>query len=181
MTDSFLLQNNTSDSESHILESTAFTRSGRTVSKPTAFTPVLPAAETGSGSGTPRNKKRVYRGGLETALCTKCDRGHSTISNVIVFCDGCNKAWHQWCHDPHISREVVDVPERAWYCTRCAHDREMEGCPLENRIGGDSLGLSMDEVGGLVSPQTHSANLYRRTHISRLCHQPLYDIYYFWR
>jgi hypothetical protein len=76
----------------------------------------------------------------------KCDRGHSTISNVIVFCDGCNRAWHQWCHDPHISREVVDVPERAWFCTRCAHEREMEGCPLEKRIGGDSLALSMDEV-----------------------------------
>lgn len=42
---------------------------------------------------------------------------------------------------------MVDVPEKEWFCFRCAHEREMDGCPIEQRVGNGVLGLSGDEVG----------------------------------
>ncbi|KAL5358009.1 hypothetical protein BJX96DRAFT_145760 [Aspergillus floccosus] len=48
-----------------------------------------------------------------------CQRGHSPLSNAIVFCDECNRAWHQLCHDPPIAAEVVTVQEKEWHCREC--------------------------------------------------------------
>lgn len=116
------------------------TKSGRVTSKPTAYVPSA-ATDVLTSGGRPR---RSYRRGPEHARCAKCARGHSPASNMIVFCDACEGAWHQWCHDPHIARAVIDVPELAWFCGACRRGREVESLSAVERVHG--LRLSMDEV-----------------------------------
>ena len=129
------------------------TKSGRSVNKPAAFTPIVdqkPLADSGSPkihlnfhSSSSRGATRGGRGRRsiqrqpELALCANCSRGHSPESNVIVFCDGCNTPWHQWCHDPHIAREVVEVAEKEWFCSSCAHVKEEERVPMDQRVAGN--------------------------------------------
>lgn len=55
----------------------------------------------------------------EAAVCKNCGRGHSPLSNMIVFCDGCNTPWHQYCHNAPISQEVIRIPEAQWFCGDC--------------------------------------------------------------
>ncbi|KAF2144896.1 uncharacterized protein K452DRAFT_349281 [Aplosporella prunicola CBS 121167] len=93
------------------------TKSGRNVTKPTQFTPVLPSPSTGP------KKKRAQRRAAETTVCKVCQRGHSPASNMIVFCDGCNSGYHQYCHDPPIDREVIQVAEKEWFCSNCMISR----------------------------------------------------------
>ncbi|PGH04068.1 hypothetical protein GX51_03738 [Blastomyces parvus] len=106
---------------------TTQTKSGRQIHRPTVFYPAL--ATTGSGSPTgpdassssqARKRRRVYRKGREVNIvCKRCERGHSPAANVIVFCDDCNRPWHQFCHDPPIEKEVITVKELEWFCIEC--------------------------------------------------------------
>ncbi|KAK7554663.1 hypothetical protein IWX49DRAFT_164296 [Phyllosticta citricarpa] len=96
------------------------TKSGRNVTKPTQFTPVLPSPST-----APR-KKRVTKQPRETSVCKICQRGHSPSSNMIVFCDGCNSGYHQYCHQPPIEKEVIKVAEKEWFCGKCADSRTVK-------------------------------------------------------
>lgn len=43
---------------------------------------------------------------------------------MIVFCDGCNSGYHQYCHQPPIEKEVVQVAEKEWFCGKCADSRK---------------------------------------------------------
>ncbi|EKG20099.1 Zinc finger FYVE/PHD-type protein [Macrophomina phaseolina MS6] len=65
---------------------------------------------------------------------------------MIVFCDGCNIGYHQYCHHPPIDREVVQVAEKEWFCGSCAASKRKqdEALPSLNTLisGGD---LSRDE------------------------------------
>lgn len=90
-----------------------------------------------------KNKSSYRRPPGANALCKNCDRGHSPSSNVIVFCDGCNTPWHQYCHDPPIKGEIVQIEEKEWFCADCMVIRENDG-RLEGRVSGD--GLSLTEV-----------------------------------
>ena len=108
------------------------TRSGRVSQKPVA--PVAPA-ETASPAAKrpkvqsanstpnvvkhPKIKRRVYRGREQFALCDHCERGHGPIGNVIVFCDACNKCWHQNCHDPPIPQSTIADTKADWFCSDC--------------------------------------------------------------
>jgi hypothetical protein len=38
---------------------------------------------------------------------------------MIVFCDECNVAWHQFCHNPPIGKELIEVEEAQWFCAEC--------------------------------------------------------------
>lgn len=115
------------------------TRSGRQTQKPTTYVPpVTPAAsspaikrtQSGSAGGKsnnspasikshPKIKRRVYRGREQFALCEHCLRGHGPVGNVIVFCDACNKCWHQRCHDPIVSQDVIADTKAEWFCSEC--------------------------------------------------------------
>ncbi|KAL2267093.1 hypothetical protein VTJ83DRAFT_4370 [Remersonia thermophila] len=97
------------------------TKSGRQVLKPASYDPAAidaanrrqRAHQNGSGSlKAPRT--------AEQALCRRCSRLHSPASNQIVFCDGCNDAWHQLCHEPRITMEVVRDAAKGWFCAACA-------------------------------------------------------------
>ena len=120
------------------------TRSGRNTQKPTALPNAILASASPSGKLSrhnstvniasnspvsikthPKIKRRVYRGREQFALCEHCLRGHGPPGNVIVFCDACNKCWHQRCHEPQISKQTVSDSKAEWYCSDC--DRILHG------------------------------------------------------
>jgi hypothetical protein len=93
------------------------TKFGRRVLRPSHFVPVM------TSPGTARQGRRGGARRLaDAALCKKCERGNSPNNNVVVFCDGCGAAYHQFCHDPPIARDVVDIPEKEWHCLDCTTD-----------------------------------------------------------
>lgn len=117
------------------------TRSGRQTQKPlnlptktVTASPAPKAASSNSPANVtpssalkshPKIKRRVYRGREQFALCEHCLRGHGPSGNVIVFCDACNKCWHQRCHEPQISRQTVSDSKAEWFCVDC--DRILHG------------------------------------------------------
>lgn len=119
------------------------TRSGRKVQKPpSALNRIDPgrltrdgpmklernASSTASPSAIkshPKIKRRMYRGREQLALCEHCLRGHGPSGNVIVFCDACNKCWHQRCHEPQVPQSTVSDSKAEWYCADC--DRILHG------------------------------------------------------
>ena len=116
--------------------------------EPTASSipPPIPPTTPIRGLAAPRGRRPKHSGTPEFTLCRKCGRDHSPEGNVIVFCDGCNVSWHQWCHDPAIPREVVEVERMSWFCGGCANQREMARCGVGERVGAGELGLSAEEV-----------------------------------
>ncbi|PYH82177.1 hypothetical protein BO82DRAFT_282634, partial [Aspergillus uvarum CBS 121591] len=133
--ESVIRAGDSSSDESDVAPTATQTKSGRQVNRPSLYVPPpsLPAAaketsnslETsdntrGSTAAASRKRKRVQRRAKDVNItCTRCQRGHSPLSNAIVFCDECNGAWHQLCHDPPISVEVVTVQEKEWFCGEC--------------------------------------------------------------
>lgn len=90
------------------------TKSGRKVHKPPQFDPA---------AKTPTRRRGPYRRFLDSRICNICQRGHSPQSNMIVFCDGCNRAYHQLCHDPPIDDLVIAIAESEWFCKDCSSKR----------------------------------------------------------
>ncbi|EXJ56957.1 hypothetical protein A1O7_07301 [Cladophialophora yegresii CBS 114405] len=139
-----------SEESSEEYNPTLHTRSGRQTQKPTPLTKatVTSASPSGkvsrntptvNGSSTstpsskthPKIKRRIYRGREQFALCEHCLRGYGPPGNVIVFCDACNKCWHQRCHEPQISKQTVADSKAEWYCSEC--DRILHGKKKEKK------------------------------------------------
>lgn len=112
------------------------TKSGRSITKPTQF---MPNTKLDSPSTTPRKSKKAIRRTSESAVCMKCLRGSSTASNMIVFCDGCNSPWHQYCHEPPIEREVIEIADAEWFCGSCEAEKEDARLPMDQRVGAGDL------------------------------------------
>jgi hypothetical protein len=121
-----------SSDESEMAPIATKTKSGRQVNRPSLYVPApepkpiakLPTPETPNGTGpngSAKKRKKVYRkNGKElNVTCARCQRGTSPGNNMIVFCDECNGAWHQFCHDPPIAKEVIDIKEAEWFCIEC--------------------------------------------------------------
>ncbi|KAL4933662.1 uncharacterized protein BDV17DRAFT_64840 [Aspergillus undulatus] len=116
-----------SSDESDTAPTATQTKSGRQVNRPSLYvpSPLSPALPTPPGAShkpqqTSNARKRAPRKVKSTnIICVYCQRGHSPASNTIVFCDQCNRAWHQHCHDPPIGNEVVTVKEKEWLCREC--------------------------------------------------------------
>lgn len=63
-------------------------------------------------------------------LCAVCQSGESEPPNEILFCDNCDRAFHQACCSP----PVTEVPEDDWLCKDCDPDVlpvQEEVVPLE--------------------------------------------------
>lgn len=63
-------------------------------------------------------------------LCAVCQSGESEPPNEILFCDNCDRAFHQACCSP----PVTEVPEDDWLCKDCDPDVlpvQKELMPLE--------------------------------------------------
>ena len=109
-----------SDDSTSVTAFPSMTQSGRKVVKPTQFVPEVSAAPPRKRSAQTRRPGRS----VENALCKRCGRGHSPANNMIVFCDGCNIGWHQMCHDPVITEDVVKDETTEWFCVDCAAKRD---------------------------------------------------------
>lgn len=113
------------------------TRSGRQSQKPITIVDSTPRptpvkrpslAKTISSPSVkrhPKIKAKVYRGREQFALCEHCLRSNGPPGNLIVFCDACNKCWHQRCHEPRIAKEVIADTKAEWFCADC--DRILHG------------------------------------------------------
>ena len=129
-------ESNTSDSDISILDDSdeynpqeTMTRSGRNVARPALFVPPTmssPApkkprlsSSTSTSTKIPLIKKKIYRGREQLALCEHCTRGNGPPGNAIVFCDACNKCWHQRCHEPLIPKQLVVNTKAEWFCAEC--------------------------------------------------------------
>ncbi|KAL4965125.1 uncharacterized protein BDV14DRAFT_173214 [Aspergillus stella-maris] len=117
-----------SSDESDFAPTATQTKSGRQVNRPSLYvpSPLSPALPNQGSHATSdkaqesRSRKRAPRKGKTTnIICFYCQRGHSPPSNTIVFCDRCNRAWHQHCHDPPIGKDVVTIAEKEWICREC--------------------------------------------------------------
>jgi hypothetical protein len=129
--DEIKAHDSSSDDESEdMLPSATQTKSGRQVNRPTFFAPspepVPVSRQKSSPSDTPttapaKRRRKVYRkNGKEiNVTCRHCQRGHSPVTNMIVFCDECNDAYHQYCHDPLIKQELIDDKDAEWFCSEC--------------------------------------------------------------
>jgi hypothetical protein len=113
------------------------TKSGRNVNKPVAFVPTIPEP-------TQTVKRRRSTKTILAAQCRTCHRGTDPTNNRIVFCDGCNMAYHQYCHDPPISDEVVTVLEKEWLCGPCERSKQTVIEGTDGLVTAE--GLSIDEV-----------------------------------
>lgn len=107
------------------------------MNKPVAFVPTIPEPSQSV-------KRRKSTKTLLAAKCKTCHRETEPSNNRIVFCDACSTAYHQFCHSPPISNEVVNVLEKEWLCGPCMRSKQ-------NLVeGADSLvaaeALSIDEV-----------------------------------
>ncbi|MCJ1238713.1 hypothetical protein MMC14_006704 [Varicellaria rhodocarpa] len=127
-------------------------------------TPLHPAASTTTTtnnaplSSEQKRKARYRRPPGAAAVCKNCQRGHSPASNVIVFCDGCNKPWHQYCHDPPIRGEMAQIQEKEWFCADCTVLREESG-RLKGRVSGEGMTLVEKRAYLLTLPPSHLVSL----------------------
>jgi hypothetical protein len=124
------------DAENTRLATTS--RSGRAITKPINFVPVIPSPTSGV-----KRKRYWGRRNPELAVCKACLRPHSPASNMIVFCDGCNTPYHRYCHHPPISQDVVDVPDMEWFCADCTV-RPVPDVDVDTFVAGSHL--SEDQV-----------------------------------
>lgn len=123
-------------------------RSGRKIFQANTNTPIIKIDDEDAPSPSrllqpplsvlDRTQKKRRRTPAATAVCKNCGRGHSPLSNVIAFCDGCNTPWHQYCHDPPIESEIVQIEEKEWFCADCTVLRE-EKDRLEGRVAGEGM------------------------------------------
>ncbi|KAF1921076.1 hypothetical protein BDU57DRAFT_509668 [Ampelomyces quisqualis] len=113
------------------------TKSGRSVIKPVAFVPTLPAPSSGL-------RRRKSTKTLLAAKCKTCHRDVDPPNNRIVFCDACSTAYHQYCHAPPIDHDVVTVLEKEWVCAPCRRTRETVVAGADELVAAASL--SVEEV-----------------------------------
>jgi len=164
----------------------AHTSSGRRITQAKTFSPVVidhPASSTKKTTpnilrtDTPPTAKKAKikrRKPGEAAVCINCGRGHSPNSNQIVFCDGCNTPWHQYCHNRPITPTVIQFEEKEWICSECHTTREEKGhiagkvaappgmTPADKRTYLQSL-----EPAELVSLLLHASTLHQDLPIFR--------------
>lgn len=158
------------------------TKSGRQIHRPIVFYPeqnstMPPAVVPNGAQASPRKKRRVQRKGKEiNVTCQHCDRGHSPQSNPIVFCDDCNFGWHQFCHDPPVDAETVEIQESQWFCGECRPVKTASSAVVSRstsqRIGSTSISHgSQISVGGSKFTATE-----KRSYLAGLTHSDLVDL-----
>jgi origin recognition complex subunit 4 len=56
---------------------------------------------------------------IDEEVCSICKKPDSKPPNEILFCDGCDMAFHQRCYD------VPTIPVGDWLCRNCTQDGDM--------------------------------------------------------
>ena len=188
-----------SSDESDITPIATQTKSGRQVHRPSLYVPPpasSPSASNrnsttvsntpdnlaaGAASAAARKRKRAVRKGKEVNIsCIHCQRGHSPLTNTIVFCDWCNRAWHQLCHDPCIDDEVVQVKEKEWLCKVCKPVPLLDAQPTVLRSNPNHLQSQLTRIPIETPPlEIGGAGIsddQRRGYLSSLSHATLVEL-----
>lgn len=182
-----------SSDESDIAPAATQTKSGRQVTRPAAYAPPevplsatmnpLDASNSMPAPAAPAKKrKRVYRKKENNITCIHCERGNSPKTNQIVFCDGCNRSWHQLCHDPRIPKDVVTIEEKEWFCHECkpvavqaTHPTVPRSEPTKNKAPEPAVHHPLPESQIEVAGEGYS-NDEKRGYLSRLSHATLVEL-----
>ena len=112
---------------------------------------------------TPGVKRRKSTKTMLAAKCKTCQRDTDPPQNRIVFCDSCSTAYHQYCHTPPISNEVVTVLEKEWLCGPCARSKESVVEGTEHLVA--AANLSIDEVRSVMSRLRHRTDKVTETRV----------------
>ncbi|KAL9632357.1 MAG: hypothetical protein Q9164_005367, partial [Protoblastenia rupestris] len=120
-------------------------------------------------SAPKKSRPKIKRTPGATAVCKNCGRGHSPSSNQIVFCDGCDTPWHQYCHDRPITPSVIQIEEKEWYCADCSVLRE-ERVHLSGRVAAAQVIGSSGAIMGLTEKRRYFQGLGKEVLVSLLLH-----------
>ncbi|CAG8007463.1 unnamed protein product [Penicillium salamii] len=150
------------------------TRPARRTTQPTSLD-VEPVAVTTKSktrkSKAPTKRKRLIR--QINIVCTGCYRGNSPSNNFIVLCDGCDRPWHQKCHNPNIGNEVIHIADMDWFCSKCNPNqpRQLKAKkPPAKKPGPAKITMPPQKLG-----RTHSEEE-RRAYLSSLSHDALVQL-----
>ncbi|OHE93972.1 PHD-finger domain-containing protein [Colletotrichum orchidophilum] len=61
-------------------------------------------------------------------VCSICTKPDSRPGNRILFCDGCDKAFHQRCYN------VPKVPRGDWYCNDCVGQKQSRAVAADEAV-----------------------------------------------
>lgn len=61
-------------------------------------------------------------------VCTICSKPDSKPGNRILFCDGCDKGYHQKCYN------VPKVPRGDWFCNDCVELKESRAAAADEAV-----------------------------------------------
>lgn len=132
------------------------TKSGRQVQKPETYNPVemdlVSSASTRRMYQTPESK-------TATTPCRACGRIADTRINLIVFCDGCNYAWHQNCHTPSIDDSFITDAAKAWHCAGCAPTKageKKDGRKASSKTGGVAVAMEQASSAAILGLASNS-------------------------
>ncbi|KAF2025255.1 hypothetical protein EK21DRAFT_76823 [Setomelanomma holmii] len=134
------------------------TKSGRSVNKPVAFVPTIPEPTHGV-------KRRKSAKTMLAAKCKTCHRDVDPSNNRIVFCDACSTAYHQYCHTPPISNEVVTVLEKEWLCGPCQRSKESVVAGADELVSVENLSVEEKRAYFSTLPHAKVVNLLVRATI----------------
>jgi hypothetical protein len=80
----------------------------------------------------------------------------------MVFCDTCSTAYHQHCHKPAISNQVVTVVEKEWLCGPCQLVKETVVSGTKGLVAVE--GLSIDEACPILLQTLYALTIARNAH-----------------
>ncbi|KAF3097558.1 hypothetical protein TWF594_007079 [Orbilia oligospora] len=100
----------------------------------TSFTPSKSATVGRKLSVNQVELEEAMRLSILNARCVKCHKASDSKGDKIVFCDGCEKPYHQKCHRPIIDQSYIEVLEKNWFCFECTTVPE-EGDDLSEEMG----------------------------------------------
>ena len=181
---------NETDSSEEVTSLPTQSRSGRKIFQAAHGTPTIKIDDTGLAPSPTAGKTSNHKGsakktspstrtpGGASAVCKNCGRGHSPVSNAIVFCDGCNKPWHMFCHDPPIKPEIVRIAEKEWFCSDCTVMRE-ERAKLEGRVPGESMSLFEVRYVELFQLEAYTDIHNRKENTYKVCKRGIWSPSYF--
>ncbi|KAK2038199.1 hypothetical protein LZ31DRAFT_579688 [Colletotrichum somersetense] len=61
-------------------------------------------------------------------VCLVCSKPDSKAGNLIMFCDGCDKAYHQKCY------KVPKVPRGDWFCNECLDQKKSRAAAADEAV-----------------------------------------------
>ncbi|KAK2063544.1 PHD-finger domain-containing protein [Colletotrichum caudatum] len=99
-----------------------------TEEEPTAEEAESQEDEQAAAEKSDENKDGVEDEDEDEDVCLICSKPDSKAGNLIMFCDGCDKAYHQKCY------KVLKVPRGDWYCNECLDQKKWRAAAADEAV-----------------------------------------------